>query len=1101
MGGKTSTSTNTVSVPPEVLARYNAVNKTAETAAATPFQKYGTQASDFVAQMNEQQGRGIAGINAAADNGPIYNNIEKYLNPFTKNVADTTRAQMSQAQDQAQSGALGTAISSGAFGGDRAGVAAANLANQNQLAMGSTMANIYNQGYTQAVDTSMQDANRMLGISGQQIAAGTMQQQTEQAGKEALINQFMQEKGYPFQVAQFLANIALGTGVASGNTTTTTQPVGIFGNLYKDGGKVEGYASGGVAGPRSFTQTPIGGEGYVPIGDLPVGQMMQPNTPDQKRKDNSDMVMKLAMKAMEMNTGGSVGDRHGYATDGYVGPESPEEAYARYLSGKKSVPDYAETLLSKGVTGGTDAVSQLMPPPTPQRVSAVLQGPAETPSLGSVPQIPSPPREIAPQSVVLQGPSETPTLGSVPQIPSPPQEGGLAPSAVVRPPARPQGLAGANVVADTMTTLGRTAPAAPAVNLGNGSAMVDTGNVTSGQANHIVPLSKQIDFMVQEPEFQRYLSHDYSSAADAATGMDQYYEISGGQGRDRAAIYANDVYKAAQSGDMSNLPPNAQVIYKSLIDRGIDPIKASGVVGRLMVESYAHIDPNARNTLGGGNGTYGIAQWRGPRMKALSEFSGVPIDAITGAPVSTPEGRYYSSGVAGSKNQSAPQITSEGLAGANTQGDEKAYADRNAIGKFFHNETGRGLNPIALKSILGGLATMAKTNTLSPISALLQGVGGGMETYNRLQNEEPQRVANILKNNQDALLQYQTAKALDPNVLPFEQWAANKFKNGPASMIGGGNGVASNTQSNAPSYMGVPLDISGRGLSMNIPLPDGSGSIKADQSYAYLTQLKAEASQAAAAGVPLAQNTLTMVNDRLAAIEKNQGKVQTTDGRIVDDPTYTSTAFGTAQMGADFTRSGEIYNQLPSMQKEADSAIRTNEELSHALSNSAGSGPFAKFINNITSTAAALGIDSSKFADNYQLAYKVLGQEAANSLSDIAGKTDTGIYSGFLQAGQPTPEMAPGAIEEILAIRQGTAKFKSALAQALSNASQSGQENLAKVERDFAAEHPLSEFVEAEKPNFKGIIPRPSEMPEEGSTSTSRGKPIIFTNGKWEEYK
>jgi hypothetical protein len=38
MGGKTSKSTQTVSIPPEVLARYNAVNSRAKQAAATPFQ-------------------------------------------------------------------------------------------------------------------------------------------------------------------------------------------------------------------------------------------------------------------------------------------------------------------------------------------------------------------------------------------------------------------------------------------------------------------------------------------------------------------------------------------------------------------------------------------------------------------------------------------------------------------------------------------------------------------------------------------------------------------------------------------------------------------------------------------------------------------------------------------------------------------------------------------------------------------------------------------------------------------------------------------------------------------------------------------------------
>lgn len=228
MGGKTTTSTNKVTIPQDVLDRYNAVNAQAQQAAQNPFQKYGTKPEDFVAQFNEQQLKGVQGINAVAGMGPVYENVDKYMSPYIKNVADTTRAQMEQANEQAQSGALGTAVQSGAFGGDRAGVAAANLANQQNLAMGSTMANIYNQGYTQAVDTSMNDMNRMLGVAGQQLGVGTQMQQTEQAGKDALINQFMQEQGYPFQVAQFLANIAMGTGALSGSTTTTTQVAPFF---------------------------------------------------------------------------------------------------------------------------------------------------------------------------------------------------------------------------------------------------------------------------------------------------------------------------------------------------------------------------------------------------------------------------------------------------------------------------------------------------------------------------------------------------------------------------------------------------------------------------------------------------------------------------------------------------------------------------------------------------------------------------------------------------------------------------------------------------------------------------------------------------------
>jgi hypothetical protein len=272
MGGKTSTTTQQVTVPPEVLARYNAVNARAESVANRPFQIYSTDPSKFVAQLNQQQQMGIGNVNAAAgayqpylsgatgatmagmaSANPADLEISKYMNPFQQDVINATMARMRQEQEQAQSGALGTAISSGAFGGDRAGIAAANLAQQQGMATGATLAGLNAQNYQQALQTAQQQQGLGLGAEqanlarllsgGQQLAglgqmaqglglqgaeaqinAGTLGQQTEQAGLSALYNQFQQEQAYPFQVAQFLANIAASTGALSGSTTTTTQP-------------------------------------------------------------------------------------------------------------------------------------------------------------------------------------------------------------------------------------------------------------------------------------------------------------------------------------------------------------------------------------------------------------------------------------------------------------------------------------------------------------------------------------------------------------------------------------------------------------------------------------------------------------------------------------------------------------------------------------------------------------------------------------------------------------------------------------------------------------------------------------------------------------
>lgn len=304
-GGKSSTSTQTVSIPPEVLARYNAVNARAEEVAKQPFQQYG---GEFVAPLTPTQTAGIQATSAASqlaqpyfgaatgltmsgarDVGPLtQGQIGYYENPYTQAVAAPTLQALQQQQGQERVQQQAQAIRSGAFGGDRSGLERANLARQQTLGTAQAIAPIYQQGYQQAVQTAMgqqgvvaQDlARRMqagqqiagLGTGAQQaalqgaqaqIGAGTLQQQTQQAQDTAQYQQFLQERGYPFQVAQFLANIAMGTGALSGSTTTTTQPRGFFSNRggFKTGESLQrsGKAYGGGLDPNS-----MGGAVYEP---------------------------------------------------------------------------------------------------------------------------------------------------------------------------------------------------------------------------------------------------------------------------------------------------------------------------------------------------------------------------------------------------------------------------------------------------------------------------------------------------------------------------------------------------------------------------------------------------------------------------------------------------------------------------------------------------------------------------------------------------------------------------------------------------------------------------------------------------------------------
>ena len=210
-GGKGGTSTQTVSIPPEVLARYNAVNARAETTAEQPFQQYG---GEFVAPLTPTQQAGTQATNAAAGQAQPYygaataltlggaknvgpltqGQIGYYQNPYTQAVVNPTVQALQQQQGQQLAEQQAQAIKGGAFGGDRAGLQRAQLQGQQNLALGQAIAPLYQQGYGQAVQTAAgqqgvvaQDLARQM-QAGQQIAGlGTGAQQASLQGAQEVL--------------------------------------------------------------------------------------------------------------------------------------------------------------------------------------------------------------------------------------------------------------------------------------------------------------------------------------------------------------------------------------------------------------------------------------------------------------------------------------------------------------------------------------------------------------------------------------------------------------------------------------------------------------------------------------------------------------------------------------------------------------------------------------------------------------------------------------------------------------------------------------------------------------------------------------------------
>jgi hypothetical protein len=319
---KSNTSTTATTSPnPQALNAYSNLLGQAGSVASTPYQAYGGQ---LVAPVNQQQNLGIGNINQNAGfASPFIGQAAQYANqaaqpvtgaqiagfqsPYTQQVVNATEAQFNNQNAQQQSQLTGNAVAAGAMGGDRAGVAAANLAGQQQTAEAPVIAGLENTGYQNASQMALAEQQNTaqaayslgnLGVAGQnaaltganaQVGAGSLEQQTQQAQDTAAYQQFEQQLAYPFQTTQWLAGIDTGVGSQMGGQSQTTAPppnpyaqyagLGLAGAglLLKRGGRVPGFDLGGAT--DFIAGTPYSGvQGWVPTNNITAGKGA-PNPP------------------------------------------------------------------------------------------------------------------------------------------------------------------------------------------------------------------------------------------------------------------------------------------------------------------------------------------------------------------------------------------------------------------------------------------------------------------------------------------------------------------------------------------------------------------------------------------------------------------------------------------------------------------------------------------------------------------------------------------------------------------------------------------------------------------------------------------------------
>ena len=220
--------------------------------AAMPLQQqaqYGYQNALNVAQPYQNIATNLSLGSAGAITPQQYTPeaIQQYMSPYMNDVVNATMAQMQNQQAQQRSALQGNAISQGAFGGDRAGIAQAELANQQNLSAGQTLQNLLQGGYLnaqnlfgqqQGVNLAAQQANRaaqaaaagQLGAIGQQgygQQLGTAQQQA--ALGQQLFGQGLSAAQQQAALGQGLYGMGLGSGQALAGLGTQAQTAALQG--------------------------------------------------------------------------------------------------------------------------------------------------------------------------------------------------------------------------------------------------------------------------------------------------------------------------------------------------------------------------------------------------------------------------------------------------------------------------------------------------------------------------------------------------------------------------------------------------------------------------------------------------------------------------------------------------------------------------------------------------------------------------------------------------------------------------------------------------------------------------------------------------------
>ncbi len=141
-----------------------------------------------------------------------------------------------------------------------------------------------------------------------------------------------------------------------------------------------------------------------------------------------------------------------------------------------------------------------------------------------------------------------------------------------------------------------------------------------------IPFGTQLAFLYDEllgnekKTLDAFKSGNFSTPSEYAVAFENLYERADGAKISQRQTFADEVF-AELNKEKPNLPERVLEAARFFGGKGFDNAQTAGIIGNLMTESYKTLMPDAFNEKGGGQGAYGIAQWRGSRLKDLVNFS------------------------------------------------------------------------------------------------------------------------------------------------------------------------------------------------------------------------------------------------------------------------------------------------------------------------------------------------------------------------------------------------------------------------------------------------------------------------------------------------